>query len=83
MLRNVCYERSSKTHNYYYLIKFSVKLTFYLSVQYIYYNLTLTTIVNTPKINMCLTSSYLFACCSIWSISKFTSGLGDMVGCNA
>jgi hypothetical protein len=44
---------------------------------YMYYNLALTTIVYTLKINICVTSSYLFACCSIWSISKFKSGLGD------
>jgi len=37
---------------------------------YMYYNLAFATTVYTLKINMCVTSSYLCACCRIWSSSK-------------
>jgi len=47
-----------------------------------YYNLALATTVYTQKINICVTSSYLFACCIIWSISKVECGLGDLLGGN-
>ena len=60
---------------------FPFKLTFKLWVQYMYYNQAVATTVCTLTINICETSSYLFACCRIWSISKVKWGLGDLIGC--
>ena len=47
-----------------------------------YYSLALATTVYTLKINICVTSSYLFACCRIFFILKVKWGLGDLAGSN-